>query len=84
MDESAIDRSLGELRAVLAADGADLILAATDAAAGSVTLRLVLDGSDCADCVVPAPLIADIAQAAFDKSGAGVSTVVVDDPRLSA
>ncbi len=84
MDDTAIDRSLGELRAVLAADGADLVLASTDAAAGSVTLRLVLEASDCADCVVPAPLIADIAQAAFDKAGAGVSRVVIDDPRVSA
>jgi hypothetical protein len=83
VDLDAIDRSLAELRAILAADGADLVLAGTDGASAEVTLRLVLEGSECADCVVPAPLIADIAQSVFDTAGAGVEKVIVDDPRLA-
>ena len=74
-----IETALDDVRALLRADGGDLELLGE--ADGTVRLRLVLEDASCADCVLPAPLLADVVRDALTKRGAAVTNVEIDDPR---
>ena len=64
---------LTPVRELLQLDGGDVELVAEEA--GTVRLRLLLESAECAECVLPKPMLEDVATKLL-----GV-TVVLDDPR---
>lgn len=64
---------LTPVRELLQLDGGDVELVAEEA--GTVRLRLLLESAECAECVLPKPMLEDVASKLL-----GV-TVVLDDPR---
>jgi hypothetical protein len=72
---------LEELRAILTADGGDIQFDRFDDEALTLRLRLVLESAECKECVMPAPILEDIALSAFQRAGAPVDRVIIDDPR---
>jgi hypothetical protein len=69
------------LRALVAADGADLEVASVEDLPESLRLRLVLPDISCWDCVMPSQVLARIAFERFAGSLPGLRSVVVLDPR---
>ena len=67
------DLDLSPVRDILQADGGDVELVAFDGA--TATLRLVLESAECAECVLPKPMLEDVAAKLL-----GVA-VTIDDPR---
>ena len=78
-----LEGPLDELRAILNADGGDIELDRFDEEALTVRLRLVLESAECKECVMPAPILEEIALASFQRAGAPVDRVVIDDPRAT-
>jgi hypothetical protein len=76
------DHAIDELRALVAADGADFDAIAFDAAAGELRIRLVIPDAHCAECVMPRAALESIATTRLAEHG--VRTVVIDDPREPA
>ena len=64
---------LTPVRDLLQADGGDIELVAMDGA--TAHLRLIVEGSECAECVLPKPMLEDVAAKLL-----GVP-VRIDDPR---
>lgn len=75
---------VAEVRALVAADGADLELVNTGPAPGAVRLRLVLGGAECAECVLPRDMLAKVALDMLRVSVPGTTQVEIDDPRVPA
>jgi len=66
---------LEPVRDILQADGGDIELVAFDG--GTAELRLILESAECAECVLPRPMLEDVAAKLL-----GVA-VRIDDPRES-
>jgi Fe-S cluster biogenesis protein NfuA len=81
IDEATINPALDEVRALVQADGGDMVLTAFDPAAGSVSLQLVLEGASCEECVMPREFLEQIALDMLRQRVPGVSAVAIDDPR---
>lgn len=64
---------LSPVRDILQADGGDIELVSFDG--GTAELRLVLETAECAECVLPKPMLEDVAAKLL-----GVK-VKIDDPR---
>ena len=64
---------LTPVRELLQLDGGDVELVSEEA--GAVHLRLLLESAECAECVLPKPMLEDVAAKLL-----GVN-VVIDDPR---
>jgi Fe-S cluster biogenesis protein NfuA len=82
MDVREVRAALNELRPMVQGDGGDLELLGAEG--GVVRLRLLLQGAECAECVLPADLLEQVALDALCRSVAGVTAVQVDDPRRAA
>lgn len=67
---------LSPVREILQADGGDIELVSMDGA--TAHLRLIIEGAECAECVLPRPLLEDVAAKLL-----GVP-VRIDDPREPA
>jgi hypothetical protein len=76
---NGLDAALDDLRALVAADGADLLFVDHDAGAGRLRLRLVIPDAHCAECVMPRAALETTATARLGTHG--VTHVTVDDPR---
>lgn len=79
MDQALLDEAVGELRSLVALDGGDVEL--VSATGGTVALRLILEGAECRECVMPKEFLEQIA---FDMVATRlneVSAVTIDDPR---
>jgi hypothetical protein len=81
LTDEAIATAVHEAGAVLRADGADLILLEGNARTARIHVKLELDGAECADCVMPPDLLADILTADLQRRLSGEFELVVDDPR---
>ncbi len=79
MDQALLDEAVGELRALVALDGGDVEF--VSAAEGTVALRLILEGAECRECVMPKEFLEQIALDMVTTRIADVSTVSIDDPR---
>jgi hypothetical protein len=64
---------LSPVRDILNADGGDVELVSFEN--GTAHLRLLLESAECADCVLPKPMLEDVATKLL-----GVA-VTIDDPR---
>ena len=81
MNASAVTEAVEDLRRMLRADGADLVLLGADPKTDRIHLRLELDDVSCADCVLaPDALRQTIEQSLQGKVG-GELELVLDDPR---
>jgi Fe-S cluster biogenesis protein NfuA len=80
-DETAVETALASVRSLVQADGGDMALVGVDGADGTVHLRLVLDGVDCHECVMPRSLLEDIVTNLMRRSVPDVLRVTIDDPR---
>ena len=79
MDQALLDEAVGELRALVALDGGDVeLVTATET---QVDLRLILEGAECRECVMPKEFLEQIALDLVSTRLAEVSTVTIDDPR---
>lgn len=81
IDEATIAPALDEVRALVQADGGDMLLEGVDPAAGSISLRLVLEGSSCEECVMPREFLEQIALDMLRKHAPDLASVSIDDPR---
>jgi hypothetical protein len=62
-------------------DGAGFELVGVDPAARSVSLRLVLDGVDCIECVLPRGYLEELSLSLLREELPEVERVVIEDPR---
>ena len=83
MNETDIAAALEDVRALVQADGGDLVLAGADAASGVVQLSLVLDGVECRECVMPREFLEPIALDMIGAKVPAVTGVSIEDPRES-
>ena len=79
MDQALLDEAIGELRALVALDGGDVEL--VSATGGIVALRLILEGAECRECVMPKQFLEQIALDMVTTRLGEVSAVTIDDPR---
>lgn len=79
MDQALLDEAVDELRALVALDGGDVEL--VSAAEGTVALRLILEGAECRECVMPKEFLEQIALDMANARLSEVSAVIIDDPR---
>ncbi len=81
LDEATIVPALDEVRSLVQADGGDMELVGLDDAAGAVSLRLLLEGSNCEECVMPRDFLEQIALDVLRRAVPAVASVSIDDPR---
>ena len=81
METDSVVDAFDGIKDLVRADGADMELVGVDAASGTVELRLLLEGVECHECVMPRPLLEDIAREMLRKSVPDVERVAIDDPR---
>jgi len=79
IDPAALEDALGDVRALVAADGGDLALTRTDG--DTVHLALILDTAECRECVMPGTFLQQVALDLLRPKVPGLAAVVVDDPR---
>ena len=80
MDQALLDEAVGELRALVALDGGDVEL--VSATGGTVALRLVLEGAECRECVMPKEFLEQVALDMVTTRLSEVSAITIDDPRV--
>lgn len=78
---SGRDLELGPVREMLQLDGGDIELLEFDGAVAQ--LRLIVVGSECAECVLPRVLLEEVALKLLRPLNPGLSAVRIDDPRES-
>lgn len=79
MDQALLEEAVGELRAMVALDGGDVeLVTATDT---QVDLRLILEGAECRECVMPKQFLEQIALDLVSTRLPAVNTIFIDDPR---
>jgi hypothetical protein len=76
MTATEVLAALEPARRGLQADGADLDVEAVQD--GIAHVRLLLSSQTCAECVVPAPLLSQILQAAVEDKGLEVRIELID------
>jgi hypothetical protein len=76
---SEIVAAVTAVQGMLAADGALIEFESYEA--GALCLRLVVEDAECAECIVPAELLEQIALTVARRSVPEVERVVVLDPR---
>lgn len=79
MDQALLDEAVGELRALVALDGGDVELVSTTG--GTVALKLILEGAECRECVMPKEFLEQIALDMVSTRLSQVIIVTIDDPR---
>jgi Fe-S cluster biogenesis protein NfuA len=80
---TAVEVAVNDVRALVRPDGADFELVSVDQDAGHVHLKLVLEGANCEECVMPVELLQQIAQDVMSRQMPGIRTVTIDDPRVN-
>ena len=81
MNPAAVAEAVEDIRRMLRADGADLVLLAADPKTDRIHLRLEFEGVRCSDCVLAPDLLRDTIEQSLQSRVAGEFELVVDDPR---
>jgi hypothetical protein len=68
-----------EVRALVRPDGSDFELVEVDG--GTVRLALLVEDASCAECVMPKPILEEMALGILSRSAPEVKSVIIDDPR---
>jgi hypothetical protein len=79
IDSTEAEAALAGVRALVAADGGDILVASTTA--DSVSLTLVLETAECAECVMPRQFLETVALDMMQPTLPALRAVVIDDPR---
>lgn len=74
-----VSLDLTPVRDLLRADGGDIELVSENG--GTARLRLLLEGAECADCVLPRPILEDISLKLLRATRPELTSVVIEDPR---
>jgi Fe-S cluster biogenesis protein NfuA len=74
--------AVGELRAILRSDGADVEITKWEASTGVLSLRLGLETASCAECVLPVHDLEAVALRLVNGTAPEVTRVHVADPRV--
>ena len=81
MQEATVVEALENVRILVQPDGGDIELVSLDADSGAVNLRLLLEGANCKECVMPRSILEDIAGDVLRRTVPEVASVSIDDPR---
>ena len=84
MNDRDVALHLAELQELVAPDGGSLELIAVDTALRSVALRLVLDGVECRECVLPRAYLEALALDVLRRSLPELDRVSIADPRIES
>jgi hypothetical protein len=76
-----LDGGLAAVAGFLGPDGAGVVVLDWDDAAGELSLRLELSSQQCAECVVPRPLLDRLLLDTLREHAPSVRAVRLDDPR---
>ena len=76
-----LDAGLAAVRALLGPDGADVEPTGWEPSTGLLRLRLLLDSAECAECVVPRPMLDAVLLDALRAHATSVRLLDLDDPR---
>lgn len=79
-----LDAGLEAVTAFLGPDGAHVVVESWDDDAGALSLRLELASAECAECVVPRPLLDRLLLDALRRHAPTIRVVHLDDPRDAA
>ena len=79
IESATIEPALEEVRALVQADGGDMLLRSIDGA--TVNLQLVVEGASCVECVMPREILEQIALDVLHRAVPEVAAVAIDDPR---
>jgi hypothetical protein len=78
---AGLDAALAAVRELLGPDGADVEPAGWEPDHGRLRLRLVLESAECAECVLPRPMLDRVLLDTIRSHAAAVRELDVDDPR---
>jgi Fe-S cluster biogenesis protein NfuA len=81
LDDTQVRAALIEVATLVQADGGDIELVSMDPERGEVALRLVVEGANCAECVLPRPMLEGMATSIMQRSAPAIRAVSIDDPR---
>lgn len=79
LDAETLAPALVDVRALVQADGGDLVLERVEDT--TAHLRLIVEGAECAECVMPRQFLEQVALDMMQSSVAALSAVRIDDPR---
>lgn len=86
MANSAVETALEKVRELLRPDGGDIVLA-EDGASGSnptaLKLRLIVENSDCPECILPVDMLEPIALDIMSADLPSLTSVSITDPRVA-
>ena len=81
---AGLDAGLDAVAELLGPDGARVAVLEWDETDGTLSLRLELDGADCAECVVPRPLLDTMLLESLRRHAPTVRGLRLEDPRDGA
>ncbi|MFM8304656.1 MAG: hypothetical protein ACKOA9_10215 [Actinomycetota bacterium] len=78
---TGLDAGLDAVRVFLGPDGADVTATGWDPGSGRLSLRLEVASAECAECIIPQPLLGELMLGAIQEHAPEVRAVDLDDPR---
>src|SRR4051812_46094082 len=81
LQETEVRAALEGVRSLVQADGGDIQLVSDDPSTSSVNLLLVVEGASCQECILPRPMLEDIAAGIMRRSVPELGALSIDDPR---
>ena len=71
--------ALTEARDLVQADGGDLVVDAVEG--GTIRAHLVIEGAECAECVMPKQFLEQVALDIVRRQLPSIDQIAIDDPR---
>jgi Fe-S cluster biogenesis protein NfuA len=81
LDSDEATAALEQVRRILRADGADLVLVDANPKTARIRVRLDLEGVTCAECVLPPDALRDTIEQSLRTRIREEFELVIDDPR---
>ena len=81
IQESTVLDALENVRILVQPDGGDIEMVSIDPESGAVNLRLLVEGSNCKECIMPRSILEDIAGDVLRRTVPDVASVAIEDPR---
>jgi Fe-S cluster biogenesis protein NfuA len=81
IDSDEVVAGLAPVQEMIRLDGGDIVL--VDVEESTAHLRLVVEGANCAECVLPRSLLEGVALQMMQPLVPGLTAVAIDDPRES-